>query len=133
MRAATEGSLPPVIPQGNLVEVLGREVRQGWPGDLMVENSPSCQRRPPCNTYDFSSCFSPKFKNSAKKGIFAGNDLFVWFLRPQNTGGGVLSTQLLSKGIKNPEMWPILGYFCLLWAGPAEQCCTPVYLPIEDF
>ena len=29
MRAATEGSLPPVMPQGNLVEVLGREVRQG--------------------------------------------------------------------------------------------------------
>ena len=31
MRAATEGSLPPVMAQGNLVEVLGREVRQGSP------------------------------------------------------------------------------------------------------
>ena len=50
MRAATEGSLPPVMPQGNLVEVLGREVRQGSPGELMVESSPSCQRRPPCKT-----------------------------------------------------------------------------------
>ena len=40
MRAATEGSLPPVMPQGNLVEVLGREVRQGSPGGLMVESSP---------------------------------------------------------------------------------------------
>ena len=39
MRAATEGSLPPVMPQGNLVEVLGREVRQGSPGELMVESS----------------------------------------------------------------------------------------------
>ena len=48
MRAATEGSLPPVMPQGNLVEVLGREVRQGSPGELMVESSPSRQRRPPC-------------------------------------------------------------------------------------
>ena len=50
MRAAIEGSLPPVMPQGNLVEVLGREVRQGWPGELMVESTPSHQRRPPCKT-----------------------------------------------------------------------------------
>ena len=50
MRAATEGSLPPVMPQGNLVEVLGREVRQGAPGEQMVKSSPSRQRRPPCKT-----------------------------------------------------------------------------------
>ena len=50
MRAATEGNLPPVMPQGNLVEVLGREVREGSPGELMVESSPSHQRRPPCKT-----------------------------------------------------------------------------------
>ena len=36
------------MPQGNLVEILGREVRQGSPGELMVESSPSRQRRPPC-------------------------------------------------------------------------------------
>ena len=50
MRAATEGSLPPVMPQGNLVEVLGRDVRQGSPGELMVESTPSRQRRLPCKT-----------------------------------------------------------------------------------
>ena len=50
MRAATEGHLPPVMPQGNLVEVLGREVRQGSPGELIVESSSSRQRRPPCKT-----------------------------------------------------------------------------------
>ena len=50
MRAATEGHLPPVLPQGSLVEVLGREVRKGSPGELMVESSPSRQRRPPCKT-----------------------------------------------------------------------------------
>ena len=50
MRAATEGHLPPVMPQGNLVEVLGREVRKGSPGKLMVESYPSRQRRPPCKT-----------------------------------------------------------------------------------
>ena len=50
MRAATEGSLPPVMPQGNVVEVLGREVRQESPGELMVESSPCRQRRPPCTT-----------------------------------------------------------------------------------
>ena len=38
------------MPQGNLVEVLGGEVRQGSPGELMVESSPSRQERPPCKT-----------------------------------------------------------------------------------
>ena len=50
MREVTEGNLPPVMPQGNLVEVLGREARQRSPGELMVESSPSCQRRSPCKT-----------------------------------------------------------------------------------
>ena len=50
MRAATEGSLPPVMPHGNLDEVLGRGVRQGSTGELMVESSPSCRRLPPCKT-----------------------------------------------------------------------------------
>ena len=50
MRAATEGTLPPVMPQGNLVELLGREVRQGSPGELMVESSPPPQRRQPSKT-----------------------------------------------------------------------------------
>ena len=50
MRAAAEGSLPLVMLQGNLVEVLGREVRQGSPGELMVESPPPRQRRPPCKT-----------------------------------------------------------------------------------
>ena len=50
MGAATEGNLPPVMPQGNLVEVLGREVRQGAPAELMMERSPSRQRRQPCKT-----------------------------------------------------------------------------------
>ena len=45
MRAATEGSLPPVMPQGNLVEVLGREMREGSPGELMVESTPSRQSK----------------------------------------------------------------------------------------
>ena len=50
MRAATEGNLPPVMPQGTLVEVVGREVRQELPEELMVESPPSRQRRPPCKT-----------------------------------------------------------------------------------
>ena len=48
MRAATEAHLPLVMPQGNLIEVLIREVRKRSPGELMVESSPSCQGRPPC-------------------------------------------------------------------------------------
>ena len=36
--------------QGNLFEVLGREVRQGSSGELLVESSPSHQRRSPSKT-----------------------------------------------------------------------------------
>ena len=50
MWAATEGNLPPIIPRGSLVAVLGREVRKGLPGELMVESFPSRQRQPPCKT-----------------------------------------------------------------------------------
>ena len=55
MRAATEGSPSPVMPQGNLVDILGREVRQESPGELMVESFPSRQRRPPCTTNEEKS------------------------------------------------------------------------------
>ena len=48
MRAVTEGNLPLVMPEGNLVECFGREARRRSPGELMVEPSPSRQRRPPC-------------------------------------------------------------------------------------
>ena len=47
MKQATDGN---VMPEGELVEVLGCEVRQGSPGELMVERSPSRQSRPPCKT-----------------------------------------------------------------------------------
>ena len=50
MRAATEGNLLPVMPQGNMDGGLGCEVRQGSPGELMVETSLSRQRRSPCKT-----------------------------------------------------------------------------------
>ena len=38
------------MPQGNPVEAPSREARQGLPGEVMVESSPSRQRRPPCKT-----------------------------------------------------------------------------------
>ena len=50
MRAATEGNLPPVMRQGNLVAVFGCEVRQGSTGEMMMESSSSRQRRPPSET-----------------------------------------------------------------------------------
>ena len=73
MRAATEGSLWPVMPQGNLVEVLGRGVRQGWRwlrallpargGDHVKQTRRSQMRlrtRPPLLTYllDFKHLIS---------------------------------------------------------------------------
>ena len=84
------------------------------------------------HTYDFSSCFFPKFKKSTKRGFSREMTYFFGFYGTKIGRGGP-PTRMLSKNIKNPENWPILGYFCLLGAGPAEQCCTPVHLPIEDF
>ena len=87
--------------------------------------------KPGC-TYDFSSCFFPKFKKSAKRGFSREMTYFFGFYGPKIRGGAA-PTRVLSKNFKNFEIWLILGYFCLLWACPAEQCCTPMYLPIEDF
>ena len=82
-------------------------------------------------TYDFSSCFFPKFKKSTKKGFSREMTYFFGFYGSK-IGGGSSYPNFVQK-YQKPEIWPILGYFCLLWAGPAEQCCTPGYLPIEDF
>ena len=60
--------------------------------------------------------------------IFDRNSNFLWILWPQNRDGGVPPTRAFSQTIKNPGIRPILEYFCLLWVGAAEQCCTPVYL-----
>ena len=89
MRAATEGNLPPVMPQGNLDEVLRCEVRQGSPGELMVESSPSrhvkqtrrCQMRlrtrPPLLTYLLTAPPAgsvPALCPSWKRGHCTGED-----------------------------------------------------------
>ena len=50
MTSATEGKIPLVMPQASLVEVLGREVRKGSPGEPMLGSSHSRQRRPPYKT-----------------------------------------------------------------------------------
>ena len=59
--------------------------------------------------------------------IFDRNSNFLWILWPQKRDGGVPPTRAFFQTIKNPGIRPILEYFCLLWGGAAEQCCTPVY------
>ena len=76
MRAATEGRLPPVMPQVNLVGVVGREVRQGSPGELMVESTLSRQRRPPCKTN--------KEKSDEAADAAALTYLLTYFARAKN-------------------------------------------------
>ena len=88
MRAATAGSLPPVMPQGNLVEVLGREVRQGLPGELMVESTPSRQRRPPCKTNKEES---DEAADAAAPTYLLTYLLFAW-IRPPSSHSSVVQT-----------------------------------------
>ena len=99
---------------------------------------PAWGRADPCSAcstaynYVLQQLSFHKIRKVSERRIFARNYLLFWFLRPHNRGG-CPSTRGLSKNIKDLDIRPLLGYFCLLWAGPAEECCTAVYLPIEDF
>ena len=75
----------------------------------------------------------PQNSKVQQKGDFRAKWPIFFLASTAPKKGGGPPTRVLSKNIKNPEIWPILGYFGLLWAGPAKHCCTPVYLPIEDF
>ena len=77
-------------------------------------------------TYDFSSCFFPKFKMSTKRGFFAENDLFFWFLRPQNRGGGFLPKicPKISKTLKFGLFWGIFASSGLVLQNSAAHQCT---------
>ena len=110
MRAATEGSLPPVMPQGNLVEVLGREVRQGSPGELMVESNPSRQRRPPCKTNKEES-------DEAADGAALTYLLEIMVTCLQNTAAGQLCGNMPLFGPTLPSHVPRISsgpQYCLL-------------------
>ena len=78
-------------------------------------------------TCDFSSCFSPKFKKLTKRGFFTRNDLFFWFLRPQNRGGGVLLPEFcpkISKTLKFGLFWGIFACSGLVLQNSAAHQCT---------
>ena len=98
MRAVTEGSLPPVMPQGNLVEVLGREVRQESQGELMVESTPSRQRRPPCKTN--------KEESEEAADAAALTYLLTYLIRPRQSCPGRQAT--FPRLIQPWGLWPLL-------------------------
>ena len=85
----------------------------------------------PCSPWEpppmiLAAVFSQSSKGQ-QKGDFCGKRPISFGFYDPKLGKGGPPAQPLSKKIKNLEIWPILRYFCLLWAGPAEQCCTPVY------
>ena len=75
VRAATEGNLLPVMPQGNLVEALSCERRRGLPGELMLESSPSTQRRPTCKT---NKEMSDEAADAAALTYFLTSNIRIW-------------------------------------------------------
>ena len=84
-------------------------------------------RLSPLPTYGFGSCFFPKFKMSTKRGFFAGNDLFFWFLRPQNRGGGVLLPKIcpkISKTLNFGLFWGIFACSGVVLQNSAAHQCT---------
>ena len=61
----------------------------------------------------------------AYRGFSTEIPIFFGFSGPKRGMGG---SRAFSQTIKNPGIRRILEYFCLLYGGAAEQCCTPVYL-----
>ena len=71
-----------------------------------------------------------KNSKSLQKGVFPRNDLFFWFLRPQNRGGGVLLPQFCPKKSKTLNFGLFLGIFAssgLVLQNSAAHQCTCLY------
>ena len=117
MRAATEGHLPPVMPQGNLVEVLGRQVRKGSPGELMVESSPSRQRRPPCKT-------SKEMSDGAADAAALTYLLTYCAIHMYSPIGGKAPSVPLGASPCSP--WEPKGAAPVRWCGARARVCLPV-------
>ena len=79
----------------------------------------------PC-TYDFSSCFFPKFKKSAKGRLSRAMTYYFGFYGPKIGGGGFLLPGFCPKKSKNLKFGPFWGIFAcsglVLQNSAAHQC-----------
>ena len=78
------------------------------------------------NTYDFSSCFFPKFKKSAKRGFSRGMTYFFGFYGPK-IGGGVHLPEFCPKKLKTLKFglfWGIFACSGLVLQNSAAHQCT---------
>ena len=80
------------------------------PRSLTVQMSHVAQD-PPTTTYDFSSCFFPKFKKSTKKG-FSREMTYFFSFYGSKIGGGGPPTRILSKNIKTLKFGLFWGMQC---------------------
>ena len=83
-----------------------------------------CRRR--CNTCEFSSCFFPKFKKSAKRGFSREMTYFFGFYGPK-IGGGVRLPGFCpktSKTLKFGLFWHIFACSGLVLQNSAAHQCT---------
>ena len=78
-----------------------------------------------CFTYDFSSCFFPKFKKTTKRGFSQKMTYLLGFYGPK-IGGGVLLPEFspkISKTLKFGLFWGIFACSRLvLQNSPVNQC-----------
>ena len=79
------------------------------------------------STYDFSSCFSPKFKKSAKSGFLREMTYSFGFYGPKIGGGGVLLPEFcptISKTLKFGLFSGIFACSGLVLQNSAAHQCT---------
>ena len=80
-----------------------------------------------CCTYDFSSCFFPKFKKSAKGRFSREMTYFFDFYGPKIGGGGFLLPGFcpkISKTLKFGLFWGIFACSGLVLQNSAAHQCT---------
>ena len=79
------------------------------------------------HTYDFSSCFFPKFKKSAKRGFSREINYSFGFYGPKIGGGGFLLPSFcpqISKALKVGLFWGICACSGLVLQNSAAHQCT---------
>ena len=97
-----------------------------WPDKPAKQDTDPSDYTEPAPTYDFSSCFPPKFKKSTKRGFSREKTYFFGFYGPR-IGGGVLlpeSCPKISKTLKFGLFWGIFASSGLVLQNSAAHQCT---------
>ena len=122
MHMGTRRGHHPMAPPGGQSRPARRGALQNWGACVRRRPVPAGQH----STYDFSSCFFPKFKKSAKRGFSREMTYFFGFYGPK-IGGGVHLPEFCPKKLKTLKFglfWGIFACSGLVLQNSAAHQCT---------